>query len=86
VSPIAARLRGAVEAQDYGAARRLLDEYARRLDARAPQALLEEAAELFEWIRRMTLAGREGAVAELADLPPAYGRRRAGRGTWQILG
>ena len=89
------RLRQAIAARLFPKADALLGEYRRcleRLPEAAPEreAVLREAAELFESARRMTLAARAAAAAQLAALrsrptpyrtPPAPARH-----TWEMVG
>lgn len=89
------RLRQAIAARLFPKADALLREYRRCLEtlpAAAPerQAVLREAAELFESARRMTLAARAAAVAQLAVLPakatPYPWPPTPARHTWEMTG
>jgi hypothetical protein len=85
-------LRRAVSAGLYPKAQALLIEYRRLLEslpAGEREGALKEAAEITEWARRTTLAGRAAAAARLGSLaaPPAHYRAEAPPWhTWEVLG
>ncbi len=91
---LAGPLRQAVSAGRFADAQALLLEYRRMLDA-APageperERMFLEAAELVEWARRITLAARAAAAAQLASLPsapPRYGIEAPARHSWEMVG
>jgi hypothetical protein len=89
------RLRQAIAGRLYGKADALLGEYRRALEslpAEAPEreAILKEAAGLLESARRMTLAARAAAAAQLIALPrraaPYPAPPAPARHTWEMMG
>ena len=83
LSETAARLMRAVASGDYARAGRILEEYRALIDgivagASGVQAVgvVEEASELLAWARRLVLAGRAGAAAQLARSRRRYRPRR----------
>lgn len=89
------RLRQAIAARLFAKADVLLCEYRRGLEslpAEAPEreAILNEAAGVFESARRMTLAARAAAAAHLAALPlrstPYPVPPAPARHTWEMVG
>lgn len=93
----AARLRGAVEAGDFGAALAALPAFRRELDAAlvmmppgAPDSvtIAAEASDLLEWARRVTLCARAHVAAQLDALActDAYAGARPARRRWEMDG
>jgi hypothetical protein len=89
------RLQQAVAARTFPKADALVREYRRCLetlpeDAPNREEILRESAELFESLRRATLAARASAAAQFRDLPTAkaqYGApREAPRHSWEMTG
>lgn len=91
---VADELRRAISAGLYPKAQGLLAEYRRVLDSLPAgtaerERALREAMEITEWARRVTLAGRAAAAAQLAglaDSPAHYRAEAPGRHTWEIVG
>ncbi|HOK45222.1 MAG TPA: hypothetical protein PLA43_04905 [Bryobacteraceae bacterium] len=91
---IADELRRAVSAGLYRKAEGLLAELRRHLDSLPAgsaerETALQEAADLIEWARRVTLAARAAAAAQLANLavlPAGYRPAAPERHTWEIVG
>ncbi|MGA2326251.1 MAG: hypothetical protein ABSH05_08175 [Bryobacteraceae bacterium] len=89
------RLQQAIAARRYPKAEALLRQYRRCLETLRPDApdraeVLREAARFFESARRMALAGRAAAAAQLAALPASRAPYRVpqmpARHTWEMTG
>jgi len=93
---IGKRLQQAVAARLFAKADTLVREYQRCLEALPASAqdradVLQEAAALFENVRRMTLAARAAAAAQLTALPAITATQyctseRPAQHTWEMRG
>ncbi len=96
LNEIGKRLQHAVAARLFEKADTLVREYRRCLEALPASAqdraeVLHEAATLFENVRRMTLAARAAAAAQLTALPPITGAQyctaeQPARNSWEMRG